>query len=117
LLTLYVAIIRVTNNFNAKNLCDSRVYNYLLPTYVFHPTFFNNVKEAMEKAGSADQLAATVDRAEVETFRASPSQLQYVRECLKAYVGTFNFHNFTVGAEYKGNSFNRFIKSFEVSCK
>ncbi|KAJ1931375.1 tRNA pseudouridine synthase 1, partial [Linderina macrospora] len=38
--------VRVIRSFNAKTMCDSRVYEYLLPTYVFMPPSERNAEIA-----------------------------------------------------------------------
>jgi tRNA pseudouridine38-40 synthase len=49
------------------------------------------------------------------TYRIPPARLQRVREALSKYVGTHNFHNFTVRKNPKDPSSKRHIKSFEVA--
>ncbi|XP_034661928.1 tRNA pseudouridine synthase A isoform X3 [Drosophila subobscura] len=65
---------RVTKGFNAKDQCNARTYTYTLPTVAFAPC------EA---------------ESEQETFRIEPELLEKVKETLKLYEGTKNFHNFT----------------------
>ncbi|KAJ3179284.1 tRNA pseudouridine synthase 1 [Irineochytrium annulatum] len=105
-------LLRVTNSFNPKNLCDARLYEYMLPSYAlgfFAPTDVYANSAVREEDESRKK---TVDR---EAYRISQDDLERVRACLKAYEGTINFHNFTVGCEYKANSAKRFIKSFTCS--
>ncbi len=113
------AIRRVTNNFNAKNLCDSRIYEYSLPTYIFHSTLFSsdNVNQDTWKTfpDGLDSSALKAVTEEMERYRVTPDQLECLKNCLKGYVGTFNFHNFTEACEFKPSSNKRFIKSFEVT--
>ncbi|KGK37995.1 tRNA pseudouridine(38-40) synthase [Pichia kudriavzevii] len=48
-------------------------------------------------------------------YRISENRLQLVRDALNIYVGSHNFHNFTLGKSYKDPSAKRFMKSFKVS--
>lgn len=54
-------------------------------------------------------------RSQKRAYRISPERLARVREVFAMYVGTWNFHNYTVQKEYKDPSAKRFIKDFEVS--
>lgn len=54
-------------------------------------------------------------RSEKKAYRISPERLARVREVFSMYVGTWNFHNYTVQKEFKDPSAKRFIKDFEVS--
>ncbi|XP_063231231.1 pseudouridylate synthase 1 homolog [Bacillus rossius redtenbacheri] len=83
---------RVTKNFNSKSSCDARTYSYMLPTFAFTPS------------GQA------VD----ETFRISPEIMEKVRETMKLFEGTHNFHNFTSRRKPLDPSNNRYIMSFEA---
>ena len=47
-------------------------------------------------------------------FRASPEDISTLRETVKLYEGTHNFHNFTVGRDFKDRSNNRHMKKIEV---
>ncbi|KAG0374043.1 tRNA pseudouridine synthase 1 [Mortierella sp. AD032] len=124
--------VRTLNSFNAKVLCDSRVYEYLLPTYVFLPR-----APITEPIASTQEGASTMPRADLpggslawnenvhistpeemaakRDYRIDEATLAKVREGFAAYVGTKNFHNFTVGKSFKEKSCQRFMMSFNVS--
>lgn len=48
-------------------------------------------------------------------YRISNERLELVRKALNIYVGSHNFHNFTIGKSYKDPSARRYMKSFKVS--
>ena len=50
-------------------------------------------------------------------YRIPASRLDRVRKCLSLYIGTKNFHNFTVDKTFRDPSANRVIKSFVVNEK
>ena len=105
--------VRVTNNFNSKNNCDSRFYEYLLPTYVL-----DYASKILYPKSAIPEEHSPVSEVNIEEkrklFRASEKTLSHLKECLGKYVGTHNFHNFTVHCKFNANSAKRYIKSFEV---
>lgn len=88
-------------------------------------------KEPDKISSQCDILAAeTVDKAHLETtikilrqayitakrrYRISPERLSRVKAVFARYVGTKNFHNYTVRKHPKDPSAKRHIKSFTVS--
>ncbi|KPU80092.1 uncharacterized protein Dana_GF18329, isoform B [Drosophila ananassae] len=87
---------RVTKGFNAKDQCNARTYTYTLPTVAF--------------ASSEEKIEDLHD-----TYRITPELLEKVRETLKLYEGTKNFHNFTSKKNFLDPSAKRFIMSFVSS--
>lgn len=113
-MTGYVQTMR---NFNAKTGCDSRVYEYLLPTYTLmakkpiDPVLLENAadQKLIElPPPTAEELA------EKRAYRASEEQLKEVANVLSAFEGTLNFHNYTIGRHYKDRASSRYIMSFKV---
>lgn len=49
------------------------------------------------------------------SYKISPERLSLFREAMKQYEGTHNFHNFTLGKEFKDPSAIRYMKGTEVS--
>jgi len=82
---------RVTKGFNSKNTCDARTYSYTLPTYIF-----TKDGEEINKA----------------TFRLPSERLEELNKLLSMYLGTKNFHNFTIRKDASDASAKRQIKSF-----
>jgi tRNA pseudouridine38-40 synthase len=175
---------RTTGSFSCYQLCDSRKYEYLLPSHVFlppHPSSFlgkqlrlwaekegkmaeweeeqkdvsyfwdtvkakvqpllegqdaETVAAALEAVVSDDEAEATgepdqgltrpkkkIDKelykkiravhiAEKKAYRCSPERLERLRKMLEMYVGTKNFHNYTINKSFKDASAKRHIKSF-----
>ncbi|PWN31125.1 pseudouridine synthase [Jaminaea rosea] len=193
-------IVKVQSSFNARSSCDSRYYQYLLPTYVFlppkpgsamwkmykewekeeeegvgeeekrrlqqilyHPFWadaYAAYKEKEEKGpaakegeGEGEASAATATSAEdptdvkvdsattdtapppaadtspfkadtirKRTYRLSTDPSPYGAELLprlrtlwSTFLGTRNFHNFTVGKPFKDPSAKRVMKKMEIS--
>lgn len=122
----YVPCIR---SFHAKNLCDSRVYEYLLPTCAFMtpekkiltdtPTFEddlvisnNNVIEPIVKYATRSTPELKQQR---HNYRATQQQLDTFAAAMKIFEGTHNFHNYTNGKSFKEKSAYRYIMSINVS--
>lgn len=47
-------------------------------------------------------------------YRITPEPLTALREAAKKFEGSHNFHNFTVGRDFRDRSCQRFLKSIEV---
>ncbi len=64
---------------------------------------------------NADQAATSQDdlRRKRE-YRIAPEPLAALREAAKKFEGSHNFHNFTVGRDFRDRSCQRFLKSIEV---
>ncbi|KAJ1036284.1 hypothetical protein NDA18_000149 [Ustilago nuda] len=139
-------ITRVQNAFNARQSCDSRMYEYLLPTYVFippkpgssmHDMLVRMQKEQLAKLESSDPQASTTslhaivnhafwaqhgtshdfstDISAKKGYRLPASLLARIRSIFARYLGSHNFHNFTVGKEFRDRSCQRFMKELSIS--
>ena len=166
-------ITSTTKNFNAKNFCDRRQYEYLLPAYALDPfkgiervkTVAEDIKDSWseyrdyeeylkqkeqglpvenpceKKAGNqqrAKSLALAQRILEIEgSFREYtrdaqdnafgevlpkeqwpeylPLALSRLRACMSLFVGTHNFHNYTVGKTAADASAQRHLLSITVS--
>ncbi|KAG9412720.1 hypothetical protein AC1031_015621 [Aphanomyces cochlioides] len=87
-------IVLVTKNFNAKNSCDRRTYEYLTPTFVFAP----KTATSTPPEGAVDFESIKVDPeawAKQKEYRIDNDTLAKLRQTLKLFVGTHNFHNYT----------------------
>ncbi|KNE59209.1 tRNA pseudouridine synthase A [Allomyces macrogynus ATCC 38327] len=114
-------VVRVMGSFNSKNHCDGRIYEYILPTYVFEPlpewhanlpSLATPPTEPVEpNAYVLDPTTLAVNR----EYRITPAQLEQVRAVLQGFVGTHNHHNFTIGKPAKDPSCKRYITSFTCS--
>ncbi|KAF9154560.1 tRNA pseudouridine synthase 1 [Mortierella sp. AD011] len=121
--------VRTINSFNAKVLCDSRVYEYLLPTYVFLPRpplpeRTEGPKETILRTDAPEgsmawdesvHISTPEEMAEKRKYRIDEATLKKVREGFSAYIGTKNFHNFTIGKNFKEKTCQRFMMKFDVS--
>ncbi|KAI8341958.1 pseudouridine synthase [Chlamydoabsidia padenii] len=116
----------VIRSFHAKTNCDSRVYEYLLPSYAFspplakilhdEPTSDQDMKIMSNDGSIIKYVARSTDEEikEKEAYRVSGGQLDSFKEALGMYKGTHNFHNYTVGRQYGEASNNRYIMDITV---
>ncbi|KAH9810185.1 pseudouridine synthase [Melampsora americana] len=144
---------RVQNSFHARTLCDSRTYEYSLPTYLFLPpkpgTALYKRLDSIEMNQEGKKWSESYDEDESEalwwkkndseleldsepnsttlsnfkssvihkksSYRISTSMLQRLKQSVQKFKGTHNFHNFTVGKEFKDRSAIRIIREMTVS--
>ncbi|CAO1621695.1 unnamed protein product [Sympodiomycopsis kandeliae] len=172
---------RVQSSFNARMTCDSRKYQYLLPTYVFLPPkpgtamwkmykqwdddlqnndagaaegiadeekqrlkavlnhpFWADALQAYEaksetKEGEESTIAAPADPSSVKeesqfkkdtrrkrSWRMSEDPngaelLARVQRLFKTFLGTHNFHNYTVAKPFRDPSAKRTMRELEIS--
>ncbi|KAJ3117120.1 tRNA pseudouridine synthase 1, partial [Physocladia obscura] len=119
---------QVTSSFNAKNHCGGRQYEYSLPTYFlkFAKRELYPFSALQSDNNYTSSNAKMVDSSlswplvgdsyrQLSEFRLPESQLQHLRDILRGYEGTHNFHNFTVGVTFKEKNAGRYITSF-VAC-
>jgi tRNA pseudouridine38-40 synthase len=66
-------------------------------------------KEAINKAVKAVKTAYTNAK---RAYRMPPTRLQQVQDALDKYIGTRNFHNYTIQKSYNDPSAKRVMKSF-----
>ena len=119
----------VIGSFHAKNLCDSRVYEYLLPTCAFmapikpvmtdEPTRDDDIM--VSSSNEPDAIVKYASRSSPELiqarhdYRATPQQLETFATALKEFEGTHNFHNYTNGKSFHERSAQRYIMSINVT--
>lgn len=111
-------------SFHAKTQCDSRIYEYLLPTYAFMPPAPKELSDTPRSDNDLKIFQGDVEkyipRSTPEELRAkdgyriSEQQLAQFREALSKFVGTHNFHNYTIGRGAKDKSCNRYIMDIKV---
>ncbi|WVQ73440.1 tRNA pseudouridine(38-40) synthase [Cryptococcus sp. DSM 104548] len=133
--------VRTVKSFNARTAADSRIYEYLLPSYCLLPPNKDDQlakkldetspgwREVVgeEACGFADARLpmptseeGDVDpkvRGEFERkrgYRVDEKTLNRFRDIVAMYKGTRNFHNFTVGKPFNDRAVKRFMIKLEV---
>ena len=106
---------RVTGGFNAKTMCDRRRYEYVIPTKAFDTTQcrpradIEGERELLDGSEGNNQSSNSVPLTFDEAMR------QKVEKILNNYVGTHNFHNYTVRVSPDDPAAMRYILSFDCS--
>ncbi|WWC62989.1 tRNA pseudouridine(38-40) synthase [Kwoniella dejecticola CBS 10117] len=134
--------VRTVKSFNARTAADSRIYEYLLPSYCLLPPGRTDPlgkrldksspgwrdllgKEAVEFVDAApsfddeeeDGKINPKNRGEFERrrgWRVDSKTLERFRDLIAQYKGTHNFHNFTVGKPFNDRTVKRFMIRLEV---
>ncbi|KAI8906032.1 pseudouridine synthase [Gorgonomyces haynaldii] len=119
--------VRVQNSFNAQKQCDSRIYEYLLPTYMLKecdPLLYPFSQVGIDNNATLNrELFSIVEFPDLQEdeikdmtkYRISQEALQKFRSLLDRYKGTHNFCNFTIGKTFDEQSNKRYIMSFTCS--
>ncbi|KAL1955098.1 hypothetical protein VTO42DRAFT_9032 [Malbranchea cinnamomea] len=82
-------------------------------------------KDDIKVENATDERTLTISKAIKEiraayfkakkTFRIHPDRIKRITDALALYVGTRNFHNYTIQKSFKDPSAKRLIKSFKVA--
>jgi tRNA pseudouridine38-40 synthase len=125
---------------HTSSACDSRVYEYLLPSYCLLPPATNDPfaktldetspgwREVVKTSAAFVDAAPALEPAEGESvdprargeferrrgWRCDADTLARFREIIAVYKGTHNFHNYTVGKPFNDSSVKRFMISIDV---
>lgn len=121
-----VGYIRTVSSFHCKNFCDSRIYEYILPTFVLSPlTSLDDQKALVDDQRAMDQeesrrafVAPSPTPEELElykSFRISEARLEAFRDLLKKFEGTRNFHNYTSNKGFEEANSIRHILNISVN--
>lgn len=104
-------VVRATKSFNAQRACESRIYEYLLPTFFLATSTY---EEDWRRYSKCLGKGGVTNPNETLSFRLDTfSVLEDVREMFQKYVGTHNYHNFTTTKNKRGTL--RYIKDVSVS--
>ncbi|KAF6761630.1 pseudouridine synthase [Ephemerocybe angulata] len=126
--------VRVQNSFNARLVCDSRKYTYYFPSYLLIPPKpDSNLCKVLHRAHSgsvetqspsslhpfwqdpsSSDATPEEDMERKRNYRIGPTEMEHLREFVKQYEGSHNFHNFTVARDFNDRSNQRFMKEIRV---
>ncbi|KAJ2163123.1 tRNA pseudouridine synthase 1 [Coemansia sp. RSA 552] len=109
--------VKANRSFNAKTACDSRVYEYMLPTYLFlEPAEKNKeIARTVEFMDRQVPVSTAEEMRKKREYRAPQETLEFVRSAFARYKGTHDYRNFTVTRGCTENNSKRYIHWFEVS--
>ena len=111
-------------SFHAKTKCDSRVYEYLLPSYALKclekdkewtstPQTDRDIQIATSD-GAVLKYVKPTDPQLLSSYRISQARFNKFEEAMSHFVGTHNFHNYTIARNFHDRSSNRYIIDIKV---
>lgn len=109
------AVKRTTGSFHAKERTDSRIYEYLLPTYVFRPvdrepyTKVGPGRTAEDVVGPMTSEISPEEKEKLPHWRIPSDALERIRGMFKTYIGYHSYHNFTTGIAFGEMKARRYI--------
>ncbi|KLT42722.1 pseudouridine synthase [Cutaneotrichosporon oleaginosum] len=133
--------VRAMKSFQARTACDSRVYEYLLPSYCLLPPASTDpfaqtldetspgwkepLKQALEFVDAAPPLTAGAEGEELDPklrgeferrrgWRVDEETLKRFDALIQQYKGTHNFHNYTVYKAFDDRSVKRYMIRLDV---
>ena len=81
---------RISAGFHAQKTCDSRIHEYLFPTYILNEISKDSFYSLKKNEGESQ------DTAQVSQYRISSTQLDSLKSLLSHHVASKNFFNFTL---------------------
>jgi tRNA pseudouridine38-40 synthase len=124
LFTFFIkGLVETQRSFHAKTACDSRIYEYLLPTYTLQPPLERVIKE--KPTSDKDIKVLTEDSAtvfyvtpksqqELLNYRVSRDKFDMFKDAMLKFKGTHDFHNYTVRRGLQDNATKRYIIDIDV---
>ncbi|KAK9794961.1 hypothetical protein WJX73_004923 [Symbiochloris irregularis] len=109
---------RVIKGFDARRLCDKRRYEYFLPAWAFDPSVCKPSADQPEIVfpGRPASPETANGRTNGESAASCLTPMQPAdapQMSADHYVGTHNYHNFTIRVHSSDPSATRYIKSFK----
>ncbi|KAI5475758.1 hypothetical protein MNV49_000887 [Pseudohyphozyma bogoriensis] len=132
-------VLGVQGSFSPRMACDQRHYEYTVPTHVFlGPRPGSSLAGWLDKSRAKDGEERTKSAAEVATeefwkgvasgkgnfgedlarkrkWRITEGVLESARTFVKAYEGSHNYYNFTVGKDFRDRSCQRVMRSLTIT--
>jgi tRNA pseudouridine38-40 synthase len=123
-LIIALGFVETQRGFHAKNKCDSRIYEYLLPSYTLErlqqgtkwtetPTTDRDVKILTED-GTLVRYMTPTDPKTLVSFRVNQDKLNKFKEAMVMFQGTHNFHNYTIARRFQDRAAQRFMIDIKV---
>ncbi|EKM81690.1 hypothetical protein AGABI1DRAFT_118781 [Agaricus bisporus var. burnettii JB137-S8] len=123
--------VRAQNSFNARLACDSRKYTYYFPSYLLIPpkpgsNLHRVLAQHAESLGHNGSILSHSfwdnpnsskedDMRRKRAWRVTQDRIADLRTAAQKFIGTHNFHNFTVGRDASDKSNMRHMKSIEIA--
>ncbi|KAI9487007.1 MAG: pseudouridine synthase [Benjaminiella poitrasii] len=115
--------VETLNSFNAKDNCDSRIYEYLLPSYALQdltnkdwsdvPKSDRDIQIPTKDSNSIRYKSPTNPQKLLE-YRVDIERFNKFNEAINSFKGTHNYHNYTKGKIFEHKAANRYIIQIDV---
>jgi tRNA pseudouridine38-40 synthase len=106
------SIQKTTKKFNPKNACDSRKYEYVIPTFVFEN--LQNIETKKYKNGDIIP-PEELEKVSNYNYKLSKEDHEKLNKLMKNFEGTRSYHNFTKrGSKTSKESYKRYITEFSA---
>lgn len=103
---------RVTGSFNPKNMCDSRQYEYVIPTFAFKKDTSQENPIKPEELTLEQLQSSTLDL----SYRIDQESLDRANALFAKFVGTRCYRNFTAKNKIQNlAATSRYIKTFSCN--
>ncbi|KAL9558987.1 hypothetical protein MBANPS3_000642 [Mucor bainieri] len=117
--------VETQRNFHAKNKCDSRIYEYLMPSYALQqlepnkewttePQSKHDIQIATEDS-TLTRFMKPTDPAKLLAYRVDQERFSTFQRAMHMFNGTHNFHNYTIARSFKDPAANRFMIDIHVA--
>lgn len=114
---LLYKMVRLPKRFVGHKTARSRVYKYVLPTFFLQEGHFDEDWRKMdtgEPVKDRSKVSRTYHHSDTDQIRGYRSDaIDILREMMQCYIGTNNYHNFTVKSTQ--GDVRRFMRSIDVS--
>ncbi|KAG2197886.1 hypothetical protein INT47_003555 [Mucor saturninus] len=115
--------VETQRTFHAKTKCDSRVYEYLLPSYTLNA--FERKEWTLEPSSDKDYMTRTehgavtkyiapTDPHVLKAYRVDTPSFDKFKQAMELFQGTHNFHNYTIAKPFADPSCKRFMMNISV---
>ncbi|KAI7874618.1 pseudouridine synthase [Mucor mucedo] len=116
--------VETQRTFHAKTKCDSRVYEYLLPSYTLNA--FERKEWTLEPSSDKDYMTRTehgavtkyiapTDPQVLKAYRVDTPSFDKFKQAMELFQGTHNFHNYTIAKPFADPSCKRFMMDISVN--
>ncbi|KAL6939406.1 hypothetical protein ACO0RG_003243 [Hanseniaspora osmophila] len=99
----------ISENFTAEELQKIKNFEFIKPDDFDQQG--SDVREVYQLVKKHKSLENSFRR----DYRVSTKRLNYLRQVMSQYLGAHNFHNFTLGKDFKDPSAIRYMKNIKVS--
>ncbi|GAN04410.1 pseudouridylate synthase [Mucor ambiguus] len=116
--------VETQRNFHAKNKCDSRIYEYLMPSYALQqlepnkewttePQSEHDIQIATEDS-TLTRFMKPTDPTKLLAYRVDQERFSKFKRAMLMFNGTHNFHNYTIARSFNDQAANRFMIDINV---